>query len=60
MKQIAYDPPQTTVTRLLVDYLNPISENSPYFQLGESSNAAATTSDDDDDSNIRSVRPRLL
>ncbi|WJX89947.1 hypothetical protein P8452_71898 [Trifolium repens] len=62
MKQIAYDPPQTTVTKLLVEYLNPISENSPYFHVGESSNAAAPNSDDDDDDdfNLRSVRPRLV
>jgi hypothetical protein len=57
MNQISYDPPQTTVTKLLLDYLNPISSSSPYFHVGESSNVAATTSSDDD-SNVRSVRPR--
>jgi hypothetical protein len=58
LNQVAYHPPQTTITKLLINYLNPISTTSPYFHVGESSNAAATPSDDDN-SNVRSVRPRL-
>ncbi|WJX66893.1 hypothetical protein P8452_51400 [Trifolium repens] len=58
LNQVAYHPPKTTITKLLINYLNPISTTSPYFHVGESSNAAATPSDDDN-SNVRSVRPRL-